>query len=477
MIQRSAPLASAITRNRNLSVEELKSLNLPLIFQGDIVTIERSLNGWKLRTPVSIQLNKLLEANEKGLIDYIIRSCIERQPGIIPYIFEYQSMLKMARHFLRHCSASHDSCLMYSTKFKRYAEWLGHNPDMIIQDVKPVGAVPDPIKVQNHCEFLSDYLAELQDSGLKPSAVCNCIKAVKTFYRANGIKKVELDEPLKRKVTYKDRAPKPEELALMLDKAATREAFMIAGIASGGFREGTFAKLQYRHVREDLEAGRVPIHIHVEAAITKGKYHDYDTFLNAEACQLLKLYIEDRRRGGRSMPPEELTDDSPLIRNSHITDKVLGVSEKTIREIVHELAVSTKVAKKLPNSWMYSVRTHSLRKFFRSQLSVAKIDSEIVEYMMGHTINTYEDVQSLGVETLRTLYASAGLAIRPKTQVNRIEQLKEIIRAWGQNPEEILSKDALIRGNITETQDQTQNHQLSILAENLKQIIRKEATE
>jgi hypothetical protein len=76
-----------------------------------------------------------------------------------------------------------------------------------------------------------------------------------------------------------------------------------------------------------------------------------------------------------------------------------------------------------------------------------------------------------------TLYATAGLAIRPKTQVNRIEQLKEIIRAWGANPEEILSKDALLRGNITETQDQTQNHQLSILAKNLKQIIRKEATE
>ena len=168
---------------------------------------------------------------------------------------------------------------------------------------------------------------------------------------------------------------------------------------------------------------------------------------------------------------------SPLIRNSHITDRILGVSEKTIREIVHELAVSTKVAKKLANSWMYSVRTHSLRKFFRSQLSVSKIDSEIVEYMMGHTIDTYEDVQSLGIETLRNLYASAGLAIRPKTQVNRIEQLKEIIRAWGANPEEVLSKDALIRGNITERQDQTQNHQLSILQKNLKQIIREEATE
>ena len=92
------------------------------------------------------------------------------------------------------------------------------------------------------------------------------------------------------------------------------------------------------------------------------------------------------------MPPEELTDESPLIRNSQATDRVLGVTEKTVRKIVHDLAVGAKISKKLPNSWMYSVRTHSLRKFFKSQLSTAKIDSDIVEYMMGHTISTYEDV-------------------------------------------------------------------------------------
>ena len=102
----------------------------------------------------------------------------------------------------------------------------------------------------------------------------------------------------------------------MLDKAAVREAFIIAAIATGGFREGTFAKLKYRHVREDLEANRFPIHIHVEASITKGKYHDYDTFLNVEASKLLKIYIEGRRKGTIKMPPEELTDESPLIRNS-----------------------------------------------------------------------------------------------------------------------------------------------------------------
>jgi hypothetical protein len=96
---------------------------------------------------------------------------------------------------------------------------------------------------------------------------------------------------------------------------------------------------------------------------------------------------------------------------------------------------------------------------------------------MGHTINTYEDVQSLGIETLRNMYRSAGLAIRPKTQVSRIDQLKEIIRAWGENPEELLTRDALLRGNITETSEQTHNHQLSILSEQLKELIKKEVSQ
>ena len=166
-------------------------------------------------------------------------------------------MLKLARHFLRHLSGSYRSCLTYSVNVKRYAIWLGHKPDLIIQDIKPVGAIPDPIKVQSHCGFLNDYLAELQDNDLKPAAVNNCIKAVKTFYHVNGID-VKLSERLSRKVAYKDRAPKPEELTKMLDKSAVREAFIIAALATGGFREGTFCKLKYRHVKEDLEARQNP---------------------------------------------------------------------------------------------------------------------------------------------------------------------------------------------------------------------------
>jgi len=47
----------------------------------------------------------------------------------------------------------------------------------------------------------------------------------------------------------------------------------------------------------------------------------------------------------------------------------------------------------------------------------------------------------------------------------------------GRKPRRTPSRDALLRGNITETSEQTHNHQLSILAEQLKELIKKEVSQ
>ena len=80
-------------------------------------------------------------------------------------------------------------------------------------------------------------------------------------------------------VTYHDRAPTPEELQKLLDIGDLRGKVIVSMLALGGFRIRTLAKLKYRHVKHDLERGIKTVHIHVGAAITKGKYHDYDTFI------------------------------------------------------------------------------------------------------------------------------------------------------------------------------------------------------
>lgn len=70
---------------------------------------------------------------------------------------------------------------------------------------------------------------------------------------------------------------------------------------------------------------------------------------------------------------------------------------------------------------------------------------------------------------LRKLDHHMKKAFRQKTQEDRIKQLKEIIRAWGENPEEILNKDALMRGNRTVIQQEDEEI-IDILRRKLKEL-------
>jgi endonuclease/exonuclease/phosphatase (EEP) superfamily protein YafD len=80
-----------------------------------------------------------------------------------------------------------------------------------------------------------------------------------------------------------------------------------------------------------------------------------------------------------------------------------------------------------------------------------------------------------GIECLRGIYMASNLSIRPKTRLSRIGALKEIIRAWGLNPEEVLTRDALTRPNRTVVDNsQIENQQPAQLATALRQQMLKE---
>ncbi|NIO76959.1 MAG: tyrosine-type recombinase/integrase, partial [Armatimonadetes bacterium] len=249
---------------------------------------------------------------------------------------------------------------------------------------------------------------------------------------------------------YSDRAPTPEELQHIMDLADVREKVIIAMLALAGFRIGTLVKLQYRHVKRDLEKLTTPIHVHVEAEITKGKYHDYDTFLGQEAAECLKSYLELRRKGSPcgKMPPETIHDESPLIRHKQ-NRYPRPLRPATIHRIVHNLYLKADLIARKPLGRRYDLRAHSLRKFFRTQMAALGVDRDYIEYMMGHTISTYHDIKMKGIEFLRGIYIASGLSIKPKTRISKIDALKEIIRAWGLNPDEILTKKALTEPHRT----------------------------
>ncbi|MGQ9641796.1 MAG: tyrosine-type recombinase/integrase [Candidatus Bathycorpusculaceae bacterium] len=471
----SGPLQSTqlIIKPKQWTKQDITELHPFGRILGDEFMLERSARG-TLKQPVKIPLRSIYEASSKGLVKYVMASLSQERPKLIPYVLNNKSVLKLANHLLRYRTGSPKTLYLYTDCIWRYTTRTGISPDQLISDIIDGNELPRPQRIPYHIKALEDYVCELQDAGLAPSRICNYVKSIRALYRVNGID-IKLPQPLSRRAVWHDRAPKPDELQHVIDIADLRERVIVSMLALGGFREGTLVRLKYRHVQEELERGIVPLHIHVEAEITKGKYHDYDTFIGKEAAAYLRQYLKTRQLGSPDgkIPPEDLTDESPLIRDQS-SRKPKTVGEKQVYKLVHNLYFKAGLLKK-GYGRSYSLKVHSIRKYFKTQLLALGVQPDYVDYMMGHTIDTYHDIQMKGVEFLRNIYAASGLSIRPKTQISKIEALKEIIRAWGLNPEEILTKEAMSTPHRTIiSSEEVENKQIKILCNALKAEMKKE---
>ncbi len=440
------------------------------------VTVTHSPLGRKLKIPICLQLPETQSLAEEKLRQYVINSLCWKMPSLVPFTLNNDSALEVAKHLLRHRTGSSGTLYQYVYGIHRFSQWLNIQPDQLIQNCQDQDGDPNPKALAKYSRLLDDFVGELQAEELAPGTVSNHVKGVKALFRASNLK-LELAYSLSKRSIYKDRSPTPEELATLIDLADIRVKTIISMLALGGFRTGTLVKLQYRHVKLDLEKGITPIHIHVEAEITKGKYHDYDTFLGQEAADYLRLYLQMRRQGTDKIPPENINDETPLIRNMQLRRPV-PITTSAVHKLVHELYQKAGLIPQKSLGRRYDLRVHSIRKFFRTQLAALGMPTDYIEYMMGHTINTYHDIEMKGIEYLRGIYSASALSIRPKTRVSKIDALKEIIRAWGLNPDEILTKDALTRPNATIiSRDQLEERQLHQLSVALKNEVLKEIRE
>jgi site-specific recombinase XerD len=463
-----------ILRSKPLALADLEVVLKLGRVENDAFVLERSLKGYKLKTPTSVPLARLLDVGQRGLVEYIIFSLASERPRLVPFVLENQSLIELARYFLRYRTGSAKTLYVNVDAIARYAQRLGISPDALVSDVKTNAGLVDMAKIPKHVRALEDFVGELQDRGLAPSRTANYVKAVRSLYRVNGVD-VKLPYSLSRRSVRKDRAPKPEELQRLLDVGDLREKVMVSMLALGGFREGTLVRLRYSHVKEDLEKGIIPAHVHVEAEITKGKYHDYDTFLGAEAVEALKLYLNARRKGllDRRIPREEMADDSPLLRD-HQRAEVRTIGERQLYKLIHSLYSRVGLLRAGQNGG-YDLRVHSIRKFFKTQLMALGVQADYVDYMMGHTVDTYHDIQSKGIEFLRNVYATAGLSIMPKPKGWELDALKAFARGLGLEPEKVLTQAALTEPHRTyatpEDREQAQTRALSIA---IKELIKKE---
>jgi len=426
------------------------------------LVITKSLQGRKLKKPLVLKVLEPQCAADLKLQHFVIETFISRIHALAQFTFDNSSTMKIARYLVFNRTASRDCLFSYIYSVYRFCKWTHIQPDQLVNKCLDKNGVPKPkALVQTRC-LIEDFVAHLQTENLSPSYIIILVKGVLALLRLNGLKLLPPFRLANHNICC-DRAPSREELRKILDVADLRERIIITMLASGGFRIGTLAKLQYQHVKSDLERGIIPIHVSVPAEITKGKYNSYYTFVNGEAAEYLTAYLNARRRGTAYIPPENIQDESPLIRCAN-RKQVKPVSSNCIYDVVHQLYFKAGLLVSSSGSYKdYDLKVHSVRKFFRTEMSARGVERDYIDFMMGHKVCNYHDIKMKGVEYLRGIYLTSGIGIQPKIRLNKIDVLKEIMCAWGLNPEELLTRKALEQSQATAiNQNQPKNQQFPL---------------
>ena len=415
---------------------------------GCIVSIQPPKKSRQGKKPVNIRLDPPIRKGDLSLLNYVCDALITEQSYLIPFVWNNESVRKLARHYHIHRTSSLNTIRNASFFIKNFSEFVGLNPDEIISSLFDGEGNLIPKAVKKLKKDIEEWQAELKALDYAPNSIKHGVSYIKTWLEVNDVEIGKIPKP-QSYIKYPVRAFTTEQIQRLMDIADLQGKVIISILATSGIRIGTLAKLKYKHVKDDLEAGVVPVCIHIKAEETKGKYADYFTFINEEAVEYLKLYLEERRRGSPSgkIPPEDITDESPLIRDSR-SREVKPVKEHSIYVYIHRLMQRAGLIR-IGTQKRYELNVHSLRKWFKTQLTAKGVHPDYVEFMMGHKISTYNDVKSLGVEKLREIYRKADLRIRPKAEISKLEQLKAFALSLGLDPEKIINEKAILEPRRT----------------------------
>lgn len=401
-----------------------------------IVSIKPPAKSKSGKSSVNLRLEPPVRRGDISLMNYVCSSLIARNDRLIPFVWNNESAKLLARHYHIHRTSSSKTLNNAALFLNSFCEFTGAEPDSIIHSLCDNNGNSIPKSIKRLKNNIEDWQVELKALDYAPGTIKQGTGCIKAWLEVNEIDVGRLQKP-QGYIKYPVRSFRAGEIERLIDVGELQDKVIISILATSGLRAGTLTKLKYGHVREELEAAKTPCSIHIKADETKGKYADFYTFINEEAVDYLNLYLERRKRGTESgkIPPEELDDESPLIKNSR-RRQIEGVSYSSIYARIHKLMQKADLIE-IGTQKRYELNVHSLRKWFKTQMTAEGVQSDYVEFFMGHVISTYQDVKSLGIEKLREIYRSAGLSIRPRPEISKLDQLKTIAESLGLDPNKI----------------------------------------
>ncbi len=334
----------------------------------------------------------------------------------------------------------------YQYYFSKFCKFTGKTPNELIEKRHSDLKQDDPREQREIENILRDYANELKAKGKSPATQQIAYAAVKSFFDTNEyplrIKKSEYPtgESMGSRVITK------QLIKQILDdtnhfKHKNKTKALIFFLKDTGLSASDVSNLVYGQVREGLEKNWdfIPISLLRQKTKTITK-----TFIGPEAVEALKIYIAERRTGTQRIPPEILTDKSPLFRVNK-ANSTRKISRGCISSMMRFHCLRTGVP---------DLSAHSFRKYVQTNLDVAGISPNLIDRILGHKLGHSRDPYSQpSDEELLKAYKGAYSALRvypDKAEINqRFNELES----------EVSKRDRIIAQLLTDKQNRDELNQ------------------
>jgi len=263
------------------------------------------------------------------------------------------------------------------------------------------------------------------------------LHCLRSFFKHNDVEKLNVEDYNWRKNKRMEYVPTKEEAYRIAERCDERGKAIILCAFQSGLRNSAIRALRHGDIKEQLEAGKIPIRIHVNSEFRQRvpqackEDAEYYTFFGKEATQALKDYMEWRvDKYGKIGEDEALF--TPYEAVSQTKPRENALSEDSPQRLIKRAAKRARI-----KDWRH-VRFHTLRKSFRAVLDAGYVDGgqmaeDDKEYLMGHRLpSSKEPYHNANVDVLEQRYMKLNWSQTSQvTKETKVEMIKTFAQSLG----------------------------------------------
>ena len=315
-------------------------------------------------------------------------------------------------------NASDNTKQSYLQAMQAYTDKTGKTPEQLILEAEAEVRAGRLMRERTIFTYLPEFRELLEKKELAPLTIKNRMTGICSFYKYYNIDLPVLPKNMNRARPQKKRRdiPTKEDIQAILKFCDPLERALVLVGASSGLAATEICNLKVSDFKKgkDLKTNITVLHV----TRTKEEDYEFHTCLSPEATMAIEIYLAYRSRAVETEDKERLeqlekqrvTSDNDYLfisravpedylsfydldkskkENARLREKMRKLDTTAVMAIYRRL--SEKAQMNAPSGDWNIIRSHNLRRFFNTTLLNAGASIFLVDYAMGHALDSTHD--------------------------------------------------------------------------------------